>query len=103
MKNDDMQRMGVTPWLGDTRPKNKGGRKAEKSLTAAVKAAEAARDEAKELRDKCRGFSADCGVALEVVDFLHSRMRRDLVRLAWFVGVLSALNVGVAVWAILGS
>lgn len=96
MKNDDMQRMGVTPWLGDTRPKNKGGRKAEKSLTAAVKAAEAVRDE-------CRGLKADCKVALDAVGFVRRRMQRDLVRLAWFAGVLSALNVGVAVWAILGS
>lgn len=96
MKNDEMQRMGVTPWLGDTRPKNKGGRKAEKSLTAAVKAAEAVRDE-------CRGLKADCKVALEDVGFLRQMIRRDLVRLAWFGGVLSALNVGVAAWAILSS
>lgn len=93
MKNDDMQRMGVTPWLGDTRPKNKGGRKAEKSLTAAVKAAEAVRDECRSLRD-------ECNKAVDAVMWLRRLMRRDLVRLAWFAGGLSALNVALVLLAV---
>lgn len=60
MKNEQLQAMGVTPYLGDTRPKFKGGRKAEKSLTSAVKSAEAARDEAKELLEFCRGTLSQC-------------------------------------------
>jgi hypothetical protein len=93
MKNEQLQVMGVTPWMGDTRPKNKGGRKAEKSLTAAVKAAEAVRDE-------CRGLKADCKVALDAVGFVRRRMQRDLVRLAWFAGGLSALNVALVLLAV---
>ena len=96
MKNDDMQRMGVTPWLGDTRVKDKGGKAAKRTLTDLCREARAARDEAKELRD-------ECNKAVDAVMWLRRLMRRDLVRLAWFAGVLSALNVGVAAWAILGS
>ena len=103
MKNDQLQAMGVTPYLGDTRPKFKGGRKAEKSLTSAVKAAEAVRDECRELRDLCSGSQAACKAlrdeaarALEAVGFARRRMRRDLVRLAWLAGGCTLLNV--AVW-----
>lgn len=55
MKNDNYQRMGVTPWLGDTRTKDKGGKATFKTATAAANAAIEARDvarsEAKLARD----------------------------------------------------
>lgn len=96
MKNDDMQRMGVTPWLGDTRVKDKGGKAAKRTLTDLCR-------ECRELRDEGRVFRDEAVRALEAVGFARRMMRRDLVRLAWFAGVLSALNVGVAAWAIFGS
>ena len=94
MKNDDMQRMGVTPWLGDTRSVNKGGRAAKRTLTDLCR-------EARAVRDECRSLRDECSRALEAVGFLRGRMRRDLVRLAWFAGGLSLLNVGVWLWVLL--
>ena len=94
MKNDDMQRMGVTPWLGDTRVKDKGGKAAKRTLTDLCR-------EARSLRDECRSLRDECSRALEAVGFARRRMRRDVVRLAWFAGGLSLLNVAVALYVLL--
>lgn len=89
MKNDDLQRMGVTPWLGDTRVKDKGGKAAKRTLTDLCR-------EARAVRDECRGLRDEAARALEAVGFLRGRMRRDLVRLAWLAGGCTLVNV--AVW-----
>lgn len=89
MKNDDMQRMGVTPWLGDTRVKDKGGKAAKRTLTDLCR-------EARAVRDECRSLRDECNKAVDAVMWLRRLMRRDLVRLAWFAGGLSLVNV--AVW-----
>ncbi len=94
MKNDDLQRMGVTPWLGDTRVQNKGGKAAKRTLTDMCR-------EARSLRDECRSLRDECSRALEAVGFARRRMRRDLVRLAWFAGGLSLVNVGVWLYVLL--
>lgn len=94
MKNDDMQRMGVTPWLGDTRVKDKGGKAAKRTLTDLCR-------EARSLRDECRSLRDECSRALEAVGFARRMMRRDLVRLAWFAGGISLLNVAVALYVLL--
>lgn len=46
--NDDLRR--ISPWLGDTRPKNKGGKAASRTLTSLV-------NECKRYRDDMRAFS----------------------------------------------
>lgn len=94
MKNDDLQAMGVTPWLGDTRVQNKGGKAAKRSLTDFCR-------EARGLRDECCSLRDECSRALESIGFLRRRMRRDLVRLAWFVGGATLLNVAVWLWVLL--
>ena len=94
MKNDDMQRMGVTPWLGDTRVKDKGGKAAKRTLTDLCR-------EARVMRDECRGLRDEAARALEAVGFLRRLMRRDLVRLACFAGGLSLVNVAVWLWVLL--
>ncbi len=94
MKNDDLQRMGVTPWLGDARPMNKGGKAAKRTLTDMCR-------EARSLRDECRSLRDECSRALEAVGFARRRMQRDLVRLAWFAGGLSLVNVGVWLYVLL--
>lgn len=94
MKNDDMQRMGVTPWLGDTRVQNKGGKAAKRTLTDLCR-------EARAVRDECRGLRDEAARALEAVGFLRGRMRRDLVRLAWFAGGCTLVNVAVWLWVLL--
>ena len=94
MKNDDMQRMGVTPWLGDTRSLNKGGKAAKRTLTDLCR-------EARVMRDECRSLRDECNKALDAVMWLRRCMRRDLVRLVWFAGVCSVVNVGVWLYVIL--
>ena len=94
MKNDELQRMGVTPWLGDTRVQNKGGKAAKRTLTDFCR-------ECRVLRDECRSLRDECSRALEAIGFLRRRMRRDLVRLAWFAGGLSLVNVAVALYVML--
>lgn len=94
MKNEQLQRMGVTPWLGDTRSVNKGGRAAKRTLTDLCR-------EARVMRDECRSLRDECSRALEAVGFARRRMRRDLVRLAWFAGGLSLVNVAVALYVLL--
>ena len=89
MKNDDMQRMGVTPWLGDTRVKDKGGKAAKRTLTDLCR-------EARAVRDECRALRDECNKAMVAVEFARRMMRRDLVRLAWFAGGCTLVNV--AVW-----
>lgn len=46
--NEDLRR--ISPWLGDTRPKNKGGKAASRTLTSLV-------NECKRYRDDMRAFS----------------------------------------------
>ena len=94
MKNDDLQRMGVTPWLGDTRVQNKGGKAAKRSLTDLCR-------EARAVRDECRSLRDECSRALEAVGFARRRMRRDMVRLAWLAGGCTLVNVGVWLWVLL--
>lgn len=94
MKNEQLQAMGVTPWLGDTRVQNKGGKAAKRTLTDLCR-------EARSLRDECRSLRDECSRALEAVGFARRRMRRDVVRLAWFAGGLSLLNVAVALYVLL--
>lgn len=94
MKNDDLQRMGVTPWLGDTRVMNKGGKAAKRTLTDLCR-------EARAVRDECRSLRDECSRALEAVGFARRRMQRDLVRLAWLAGGLSLVNVGVWLYVLL--
>lgn len=60
MKNDDMQRMGVTPFLGDTRSVNKGGKAAKRTLTDLCREAREMRDECRELLDLCNGSQDAC-------------------------------------------
>lgn len=111
MKNEQLQAMGVTPFLGDTRPKFKGGRKAEKSLTSAVKSAEAVRDECRELLDLCSWSQAACKalrddacnvlerciqerVAMErLYDRLVKMMRRDALFGVCWTGVILVMCV----------
>ncbi len=95
MKNDDLQRMGVTPWLGDTRVMNKGGKAAKRTLTDLCREARAVRDECKVLRNEVCHVLKSCVLEREEVERLRRLMRRDLVRLAWFAGGLSLVNVGV--------
>lgn len=94
MKNDDLQRMGVTPWLGDTRVQNKGGKAAARTLTDLCR-------EARVMRDECRSLRDECSRALEAVGFARRMMRRDLVRLAWFAGGCTLVNVGGWLWVLL--
>ena len=94
MKNDDLQRMGVTPWLGDTRVQNKGGKAAKRTLTDLCR-------EARVMRDECRSLRDECNKAVDAVMWLRRLMRRDLVRLAWFAGGLSLVNVGMWLWVLL--
>ena len=53
MKNEQLQAMGVTPFLGDTRSVNKGGKAAKRTLTDLCR-------ECRELRDLCNGSQAAC-------------------------------------------
>lgn len=53
MKNEQLQAMGLTPWLGDTRSVNKGGKAAKRTLTDLCR-------ECRELRDLCIGSQAAC-------------------------------------------
>lgn len=46
--NDELRR--ISPWLGDTRPKNKGGKAASRTLTSLV-------NECKRYRDEIKAFS----------------------------------------------
>ncbi len=94
MKNEQLQAMGVTPWLGDTRVKDKGGKAAKRTLTDLCR-------EARAVRDECRGLRDEAVRALEAVGFDRRRMLRDLVRLAWFAGGCTLLNVGVWLWVLL--
>lgn len=94
MKNDELQRMGVTPWLGDTRVQNKGGKAAKRTLTDMCR-------ECRELRDEGRVFRDEALRALEAVGFARRMMRRDLVRLAWLAAGCTLVNVGVWLWALL--
>ena len=89
MKNEQLQAMGVTPWLGDTRVKDQGGKAAKRTLTDLCR-------EARAVRDECRGLRDECNKAVDAVMWLRRLMRRDLVRLAWLAGGLSLVNV--AVW-----
>lgn len=94
MKNEQLQAMGVTPWLGDTRSVNKGGKAAKRTLTDLCR-------EARAVRDECRSLRDECSRALEAVGGARRMMRRDLVRLAWFAGGLSLVNVAVWLWVLL--
>lgn len=94
MKNDDLQAMGVTPWLGDTRSLNKGGKAAKRTLTDLCR-------EARGLRDECRSLRDECNKSVDAVMWLRRCMRRDLERLAWLAGGLSLLNVAVWLWVLL--
>lgn len=53
MKNEQLQAMGVTPFLGDTRVQNKGGKAAKRTLTDLCR-------ECRELRDLCIRSQAAC-------------------------------------------
>lgn len=53
MKNEQLQAMGVTPFLGDTRSVNKGGKAAKRTLTDLCR-------EAREMRDLCIGSQDAC-------------------------------------------
>ena len=75
-------------------PKLRGSGAAKRTLTDLCR-------EARAVRDECRGLRDEAARALEAVGFLRGRMRRDLVRLAWFAGGLSLVNVGVWLWVLL--
>lgn len=101
MKNELQQVMGVTPFMGDTRPRNKGGRKTEKTLTGLVKVAERAAQDAQEAAAAARRewLAAREGNARVYVEL--ERMRRRLVRWAlWLVLAFLLLVVGLG-WGLL--
>ena len=111
MKNEQLQAMGVTPWLGDTRVKDKGGKAAKRTLTDLCREARVMRDlcsgsqaACKALRDdvcnvleQCQYEHAECLKAVELVGYMRARMRGDCCRVAWLVGGLCALNLAVVV------
>lgn len=73
---------------------NNGGKAAKRSLTDLCR-------EARAVRDECRSLRDECSRALEAVGFARRRMRRDLVRLAWFAGGCTLVNVAVWLWVLL--
>lgn len=95
MKNEDLQMMGATPWRGDARPKDKGGRATFKSATAAAQAARAACAEARSAVDAvahCRKMAEDAeGVAVSYAVAARRAM--------WLAVAVHA--VALAVWAVL--
>lgn len=104
MKNADLQRMGLTPWLGDTRSVNKGGKAAKRTLTDLCR-------ECRELRDLCSGSQAACKALRDDVcnvlerciqereamerlyDRLVKMMRRDALFGVCWMGVILVMCV----------
>ncbi len=97
MKNDDMQRMGVTPWLGDTRVQNKGGKAAKRTLTDLCREARAVRDECRSLRDEAAHVLGSCVKEREVMEKLNEDLAKKLRRDAVFGVCWTAAGVLVCV------
>lgn len=104
MKNDDMQRMGVTPWLGDTRSVNKGGKAAKRTLTDLCRECRELRDLCSGSQDACKALRDDvcnvlerCIQEREAMERLYDRlvkmMRRDALFGVCWTGVLLVMCV----------
>lgn len=92
-KNDIYQAYGMTPYLGDTTPKNKGGKAATKTLTQLCK-------EAKEYSDKAGRY---CDIVINRVEEHNREMTKSkerfdkVVRVAvWNIAALFALNLALS-------
>ena len=92
-KNDIYQAYGMTPYLGDTTPKNKGGKAAAKTLTQLCK-------EAKEYSDKAGRY---CDIVINRVEEHNREMTKSkerfdkVVRVAvWNIAALFALNLALS-------
>lgn len=103
-KNDIYQAYGMTPYLGDTTPKNKGGKAATKTLTQLCK-------EAKEYSDKAGRY---CDIVINRVEEHNREMAKSkerfdkeiakskerfdkVVRVAvWNIAALFALNLALS-------
>lgn len=92
-KNDIYQAYGMTPYLGDTTPKNKGGKAASKTLTQLCK-------EAKEYSDKAGRY---CDIVINRVEEHNREMTKSkeridkVVRVAvWNIAALFALNLALS-------
>lgn len=77
----------ISPWLGDTRPKKKGGKAAERTLTSMTR-------ECKQYRDDMRGFRDELGRQSE--EFNATANRAVLV-----CAVSVAVNVVISVLTVL--
>lgn len=100
MKNEQLQAMGVTPWLGDTRVKDKGGKAAKRTLTDLCREARAVRDECSGSQAACKALREDvcnvlerCIQEREAMERLYDRlvkmMRRDaLFGVCWTCVIL---------------
>jgi hypothetical protein len=93
MKNDAYQKAGLSPYLGNTAPKNKGGNAATKTLNQLCK-------EAKEHSDKAGRY---CDIVINRVEehnreITKSKERFDkVVRIAvWNIAALFALNLALS-------
>ena len=91
----------MTPWLGDTRVQNKGGKAAKRTLTDMCREARVMRDECKVLRNEVCHVLKSCVLVSEEMERLRGLMRQDLVRLAWFAGGCTLVNVGVWLYVLL--
>lgn len=107
MKNEQLQAMGVTPFLGDARPMNKGGKAAKRTLTDLCRECR----ECRELRDLCSGSQAACKALRDDVcnvlerciqereamerlyDRLVKMMRRDALFGVCWMGVILVMCV----------
>ena len=81
------------PFSGKDGHKVGNGRKAEKTLTAAVKEAEAARDDARAVLDEMR-------VLARVMRDLNTETRARVRRAVWTVAACAAASVGSFLYAL---
>lgn len=104
MKNEQLQAMGVTPWLGDTRSVNKGGKAAKRTLTDLCRECRELRDECSGSQDACKALRDDACNLLEqciqereamvrLYDRLVKKMRQDALFCVCWTGVILVMCV----------
>ena len=85
-KNDQLQKLGLSPYLGSTAPKNKGGKAATKTLTQLCKEARDDREAAASHRDAAEQHARQ---AQRYCDEING----STIRVMWTLAALLCFNI----------
>lgn len=92
-KNDQLQKLALSPYLGSTAPKNKGGKAATKTLTQLCKEARDDRDSAEQHARKAQLYSEAAEQHARKARQHRDEVNSETIRVVWTLAALLCFNV----------